>query len=63
MDWDKEKAIFNGLKRSMPTASNNLCIKHMKDNILRKLTLLRVGQYGENQFCRDIFVMGALQKD
>ena len=52
---DRERAIFEGLKKSMPVSKNILCTKHVKDNIERKLTEMGVGQKAKSEFCRDIF--------
>ena len=30
---DKEKAVFQGLRKSMPRAQNGLCTKHVRDNV------------------------------
>ena len=52
---DRERAIFQGLQKSMPRAGNILCTKHVRENIEMKLTKLGVGQMAKRAFCRNIF--------
>ena len=47
---DRERAIFEGLKKSMPVSKNILCTKHVKDNIERKLTEMGVGRKAKSEF-------------
>ena len=52
---DRESAIFKGLHRSFIKSKNIICTKHVRDNVIHKLTEMGVGRKEKLVICNDIF--------